>query len=45
MLAVGAEGMWESALSISEVCGKAVGGLFPVGFSIDRYFLGPLSIL
>lgn len=35
--------MLESVLSISKVFGKAVGGFSPVGFSMDRHFLGPLS--
>ena len=37
--------MWESVLSISKVRGKAAGGFFPVGFSMDRHFLGPFSRL
>ena len=36
--------MWESVLSISKVFGKAVGGIFPVGFSMDRHFLRPLLV-
>src|ERR1035438_1927025 len=35
--------MWESVLSISKVFGKAVGSFIPVGFSMDRHFLRPLS--
>ncbi len=41
----GAEEMWESVLSISKVLGKAIGGFFPVGFSMDRHFLGAFSQL
>src|ERR1035441_8041741 len=36
--------MWESVVSISKVGGKAVGSFIPVGFSMDRHFLRPLSL-
>jgi hypothetical protein len=45
---VGAEGMWESVLSIPKIGGKPARFLFRQcagGLSTDRHFLGPLRLL